>query len=71
MRVDCVAVHGVFSGKSIERIEQSDIGTLYITDSIEHTSELTSKIKVISVKDLVSETIRRFRNGESLKALVS
>ena len=71
VRVDCVAVHGVFSGKSIERIEQSDIGTLYITDSIEHTSELTSKIKVISVKDLVSETIRRFRNGESLKALVS
>jgi ribose-phosphate pyrophosphokinase len=69
--VDCISIHGVFSGKAIERIEDSNIGKVYISDSIEQVKNLPSKIVVISIEDLLSETIRRFYSGESLKALVS
>jgi ribose-phosphate pyrophosphokinase len=69
--VDAISIHGVFSGKAIQRIKDSNIGKVYISDSIEQVKDLPSKIEVISVEDLLSETIRRFYNGESLKALVS
>jgi ribose-phosphate pyrophosphokinase len=69
--VDAISIHGVFSGKAIQRIEDSNLGKVYISDSIEQVKDLPDKIKVISIEDLLSETIRRFYNGESLKALVS
>jgi ribose-phosphate pyrophosphokinase len=69
--VDAISIHGVFSGKAIQRIKDSNIGKVYISDSIEQVKDLPSKIEVISIEDLLSETIRRFYNGESLKALVS
>jgi ribose-phosphate pyrophosphokinase len=69
--VDAVIVHGVFSKGAITRLEESSINTLYISNSIEQIKKLPEKIKVIDIDDLLAETIRRFCNGESLKALVS
>jgi ribose-phosphate pyrophosphokinase len=69
--VDAISIHGVFSGKAIQRIEDSNIGKVYISDSIEQVKDLPDKIVVVGIEDLLSETIRRFYNGESLKALVS
>jgi len=69
--VDGIAIHGVFSGSSLKRIEGSNLNKLYISDSIEHIKELPGKIEVIGIDSLLSETIRRFCNGESLKALVT
>lgn len=75
--VDAVIVHGVFSRGAVSRLVASDINTVYISNSIEQCGikklndvEL-SKISVIDISDLLAETIRRFCNGESLKALVS
>jgi ribose-phosphate pyrophosphokinase len=69
--VDAISIHGVFSGKAIQRIEDSDIGRVYISNSIEQVKDIPDKIITIGIEDLLCETIRRFRNGESLKALVS
>jgi ribose-phosphate pyrophosphokinase len=71
--VDGICVHGVFSGSAVGRIENSRIGIMYISDSIEQTERVLSskKINVVPIEKLLCETIRRFRNGESLKALVS
>jgi len=69
--VDAISIHGVFSGKAIQRIDESNISKLYISNSIEQVKNLPSKIVVIGIEDLLSETIRRFHSGESLKALVS
>jgi ribose-phosphate pyrophosphokinase len=69
--VDAVVVHGVFSKGSINRIEESNINTLYVSNTIEQIKRLPDNIQVIDIDDLLAETIRRFCNGESLKALVS
>jgi ribose-phosphate pyrophosphokinase len=69
--VDAISIHGVFSGSAIKRIEDSNIGKVYISNSIEQVKDLPDKIIVVGIEDLLSETIRRFYNGESLKALVS
>jgi ribose-phosphate pyrophosphokinase len=71
--VDGICVHGVFSGSAVERIENSRIGIMHISDSIEQTERVLcyKKINVVPIEKLLCETIRRFRNGESLKALVS
>ena len=71
VRVDAISIHGVFSGKAIQRIDESNISKLYISNSIEQVKNLPPKIVVIGIEDLLSETIRRFHSGESLKALVS
>jgi ribose-phosphate pyrophosphokinase len=69
--IDAISIHGVFSGSAIKRIEDSNIGKVYISNSIEQVKDLPDKIIVVGIEDLLSETIRRFYNGESLKALVS
>jgi ribose-phosphate pyrophosphokinase len=69
--IDAISIHGVFSGSAIKRIGDSNIGRVYISNSIEQVKDLSDKIVVVGIEDLLSETIRRFYNGESLKALVS
>ncbi len=60
--------HGVLSGPALERIEQSEIKTVFITDSI-HQQKPHPKIKVVSVARLIGEAIRRVHNGESVSIL--
>jgi ribose-phosphate pyrophosphokinase len=69
--VDGLCIHGLFSGQALKLIKASPIREMYISDSVEQIKELPDKITVISLADLLSEAIRRFCNGESLKALVS
>jgi ribose-phosphate pyrophosphokinase len=69
--VDGVIVHGVFSKGAIGKINSSLINRLYISNSIEQIRDLPEKIEVVDIDNLLAETIRRFCNGESLKALVS
>ena len=69
--VDAVIVHGVFSGGAVDRIQSSNINKLYVSNSIEQATSGADKIEVIDIDSLLAETIRRFCNGESLKALVS
>ncbi len=60
--------HPLLSGSSLEKIENSEIDTLYVSDSIElvRTSE---KIVVRSAYKLFAEAIRRTHNNESISSL--
>ena len=62
--------HGVFSEGSMERLDQSPIQRLLITDSIETQPVVFSpKVEVVSVAPLFGEAIRRIHNRESISVL--
>jgi ribose-phosphate pyrophosphokinase len=62
--------HAVLSGNAIEKIENSEISKLYITDSIPMKKDIkTSKIVVRSAANLLAEAIRRTHNHESISSL--
>jgi ribose-phosphate pyrophosphokinase len=62
--------HGVFSAGSMERLEQSPIRNLLVTDSIEtQPVVLSSKVQVVSVAPLFGEAIRRIHEHESISVL--
>jgi ribose-phosphate pyrophosphokinase len=65
------ATHGVLSGPAIERINNSDIEEIVLTDTIllGEKQEQTSKVRVLSVADLLAEAIRRIHQDESVSSL--
>ncbi|MCL5970147.1 MAG: ribose-phosphate pyrophosphokinase [Patescibacteria group bacterium] len=71
-RVFASATHGLFSGPALERITNSSIDEVIVTDTIKLRDEAlkNKKIKVASVAPLLAEAITRIRTGQSLtKAL--
>jgi ribose-phosphate pyrophosphokinase len=65
------ATHGVLSGPAIDRINASDIEEVVITDTIPQGEKevRTKKIKVLSIAELLAETIRRIHEDESVSSL--
>lgn len=65
------ATHGILSGPAIERIENSDIQEMVITDTIplNEVAAQSRKIKVLSVAGLLAEAIRRIHCNESVSSL--
>ncbi|HSL89464.1 MAG TPA: ribose-phosphate pyrophosphokinase [Ignavibacteriaceae bacterium] len=61
--------HPMLSGKAMERLEQSELETLFVTDTIDKGSLKLSKIKVISASDLFAEALLRTFNNESISSL--
>lgn len=62
--------HAVFSGNAVEQLEESDIKEVVITDTIPFTKEQqSSKVRVITVANVFSETILKIFNEESLNKL--
>jgi ribose-phosphate pyrophosphokinase len=63
--------HGVLSGPAIERINNSDIEEVVLTDTIPlgDKGAATSKIRILSVADLLAEAIRRIHEDESVSSL--
>jgi ribose-phosphate pyrophosphokinase len=59
------------SGPAIERIEESAIQEMVITDTIPLSEKAAQsrKIKVLSVAGLLAETIRRIYGNESVSSL--
>ena len=65
----CVT-HPILSGLASERIENSTIQELVITDTVPSAGKrLNGKIKVLSVAPLLGEAIRRIHQGQSVGAL--
>jgi ribose-phosphate pyrophosphokinase len=63
--------HGVFTEGSMERLDESPIQNLLVTDSVEnHPVALSRKIQIVSVAPLFGEAIRRIHNRESISALL-
>ena len=63
--------HAVLSGPAIERIENSAIEQLVVTNSIPLTEEgeKCKKIKVLSVATLLGEAIKRIHSDDSVSSL--
>ncbi|PKP48335.1 MAG: ribose-phosphate pyrophosphokinase [Bacteroidetes bacterium HGW-Bacteroidetes-12] len=65
LSVRAIATHAILSGDAYNRIENSQLTELIVTDSIPLTHQ-SNKIKVISVADLFSNIIKKVFNHESI-----
>ena len=65
--VRACCTHAILSGSAYERLENSKITELLVTDSLykEHKSD---KVKVIQVADLFADTIKRVHANESISS---
>jgi ribose-phosphate pyrophosphokinase len=70
-RVFAVATHGVLSGPAIERVRDSVITEVVITDTIPLREDALKmgKFKVLSVSRLLGEAIKRIHNSDSVSSL--
>lgn len=69
-KIYACCTHGVLSGPALERINNSSLHEVVITNTIPLPQDKdTHKIKVISVAPLLGETIRRIHRGESVSSL--
>jgi len=64
-------VHGVLSGKALEKIKKSDIKELILTDTIQATEAVKNvkNIRHISIAPLLGEAIKRINSDSSVSAL--
>ena len=69
--VKAYITHPVLSGPAIERLEDSSIDELVVTNSIPLTPDAKkcSKIRVISLANIIAECIKRLSNEESLSEM--
>lgn len=69
--VSLCCTHGVLSGNAIEKIDESEFEEVIITDTIPQDENVRacSKIKVLSVANLIGESIKRISLGESISTL--
>ncbi len=64
------AAHPIFSGPAVERLENSPIKEVIVTNTIPHdASKLPDKIKQLSVAPLLGEAISRIHDDESVSSL--
>jgi ribose-phosphate pyrophosphokinase len=70
-RVFAYATHPILSGAAAENIRNSVIDEVIVTDSVPLTDELKAidKITVLTLADMLAETIRRISNEESISAM--
>jgi len=70
-KIYACCTHPVLSGPAIERIEESPIDRLVVTNTIplNDKAKRCSKIEVLSVAELLGETIKRIYNSHSVSTL--
>ena len=71
IRVVAYITHPVLSGPAVERIEGSVLDELVVTDTIplDEAAAACTKIRQLSVAELLAETIRRISDSESVSSL--
>ena len=69
LSVKVVATHGVLSGPAVERINNSVVDRLIVTDTIPLRDKMSNKITVLSVAPLFANAIRRIHDGDSVSDL--
>src|SRR5689334_254041 len=69
--VAACATHAVLSGPAVQRIKESPLSEVVVTNSIplSDAAKATGKFKVVSVERLLAEAIRRIHNSESISSL--
>ena len=63
--------HGVLSGEAVERVNNSSLTKLVLTDTIEESDLVlkSNKIEVISISSLLGEAIKRISDEKSVSSL--
>ena len=71
MKVAACVTHAVLSGSAKERLPQSKISKLIVTDTIYHADlpEETDWIVQLSVASVIGEAIKRIHNEDSVSSL--
>ena len=69
--VTAYVTHGVLSGKALNRIKDSKLKEVVITDTINNTENAKEleKIRIIPISDLLGEAIRRISEESSVSSL--
>ncbi len=69
--VYAAATHGVLSGPAIERLNESVLTRVWVTNSIpqEEKRAKCSRLQVLSVGPLVGEAVKRIHHGDSISSL--
>ena len=69
--VHVYVTHGVLSGKAVEKIKNSKIKRLVITDTIDNSDRVKSakNIEILTISQLVGEAIKRISNSTSVSDL--
>lgn len=70
-RVVACATHGVFSGPAVERIMDSPLSEVVVTDSmpLHGAARSCPRIRQVSVARLLGEAIKRIHSGDSVSSL--
>ena len=65
------ATHGVLSGPAVQRIQESPLSEVVVTNSIRPSEEAAAcnKIRFLSIAKLLAEAIRRIHNSDSVSSL--
>jgi len=63
-----VATHGLFSSPALERIEESPIVEVIVTDSVTDPKFKSPKIRVITITDLFAHVINKVHNQEPISS---
>ena len=63
--------HGVLSGKALDKLKNSKLKEVVITDTINNTNnaEELKKIRIIPISDLLGEAIKRISEESSVSSL--
>lgn len=71
IRVVAYCVHPVLSGPAVENISNSALDELVVTDTIplNESARACTKIRQLSVAQMLAETIRRMAHGESVSSM--
>ncbi len=71
LRVVAYCTHAVLSGPAVERIENSQLDELVVTDTIPLRAEAKAcrRIRQLTVAELLAETMRRIANDDSVSSL--
>ena len=68
--VEAAAVHGILSGKAIERLGPSPIQSLLVTDTVPLPREKRiDKLHTVSVAGLFAEALKAIHDGDSVSSL--
>ncbi|MBU4186069.1 MAG: ribose-phosphate diphosphokinase, partial [Proteobacteria bacterium] len=69
--IHACCAHPVLSGESVERLANSPLKTIVVSDTIPLNSKAAAcdKIRVLSVADLIGEAIIRSHKGDSVTSL--
>lgn len=69
LEVHAFATHALFAADALERLQASNLAQIAVTDSVRIPSPTPSKLTVLSVADVLAQTIGNVFAGRSVSAL--